>query len=206
MGSNFDAMGKILFLSGFAARTLQPWISRKGVMNSSSQTEAQLWKRTCDLPAGTLFILGTQKGVCAAAFDEQSAYARARHHFGPEAFEAVASPIADAAVRGLTAYAEGDGNALATIPIDVEGTPFQNEVWRALRALKMGETTTYSAIAGALGRTGAERAVGAANGKNPIAVIVPCHRVIGRDGSLVGYAFGLERKRALLVHEGALLA
>ncbi len=82
------------------------------------------------------------------------------------------------------------------------GTPFQQSVWRALCDVPFGATTSYSEIAETIGRPTAVRAVGAANGKNPIAIVVPCHRIIGRDGSLTGYAGGLERKRRLLEHEG----
>lgn len=166
-----------------------------------------LWRRTCAIPGvGTLVVIGTNVGVCAAAFDEPSALTRAQRRSRAPLSEDVSCAAADATMASLNAYANGDGNALSNVPIDVVGTPFQTEVWRVLREMSAGETTTYSAIARELGRPGAERAVGAANAINPVAVIVPCHRVIGRDGKLVGYAFGLERKRGLLVHEGALLA
>lgn len=91
------------------------------------------------------------------------------------------------------------------VPIDAEGTEFERRVWKALRAIPYGRTTTYGAIAARLGRPGAARAVGLANGRNPVAIIVPCHRVIGADGRLVGYGGGVERKRYLLELEGALL-
>ncbi len=84
------------------------------------------------------------------------------------------------------------------------GTPFQQQVWQALASIPWGETRSYGEIAAHIGRPGAARAVGAANGLNPIPIVVPCHRVIGSDGALVGYGSGLDRKRWLLVHEGAL--
>ncbi len=92
------------------------------------------------------------------------------------------------------------------VALATTGTPFQNQVWAALREIPFGRTTTYGAIATALGLTHGARAVGLANGKNPVGIIVPCHRVIGRDGTLTGYAGGLDNKRKLLVHEGAILA
>jgi methylated-DNA-[protein]-cysteine S-methyltransferase len=87
--------------------------------------------------------------------------------------------------------------------LDLRGTPFQRAVWTALQTLPAGATSTYAAMAKEAGSPAAVRAAGAAIGRNPVSVIVPCHRVLGRDGSLTGYAGGLERKRALLAHEGA---
>ena len=86
------------------------------------------------------------------------------------------------------------------------GTDFQRHVWRALRAIRCGTTVTYGALAQRIGRPAAVRAVGHANGANPISIVVPCHRVIGADRSLTGYGGGIARKRWLLIHEGALLA
>ena len=106
----------------------------------------------------------------------------------------------------LRAYFAGDRRALDTLPAEGEGTPFQRSVWAALRQIPCGTTTSYGQLAAKLGKPGASRAVGLANGQNPIAVVVPCHRVIGADGSLTGYGGGLHRKRWLLLHEGALLA
>jgi methylated-DNA-[protein]-cysteine S-methyltransferase len=89
------------------------------------------------------------------------------------------------------------------LPLAPRGTAFQREVWTTLRAIPPGSTQSYSEIAKAIGRPGASRAVGAANGRNPLAIVVPCHRVIGANGQLTGYAGGIERKRWLLQHEGA---
>ena len=93
--------------------------------------------------------------------------------------------------------------AMPDLPIDVRGTAFQEAVWRELRKIPAGETRSYADIAAAVGQPGAVRAVGTANGSNPVAVLVPCHRVIRSDGSLGGYAGGLERKRKLLEAEAA---
>jgi AraC family transcriptional regulator of adaptative response/methylated-DNA-[protein]-cysteine methyltransferase len=89
------------------------------------------------------------------------------------------------------------------LPIDVRGTAFQEAVWKELRKIPLGQTRSYADIAAAVGQPQAVRAVGTANGKNPVAVLVPCHRVIRSDGSLGGYAGGLDRKRKLLAAEGA---
>jgi methylated-DNA-[protein]-cysteine S-methyltransferase len=102
------------------------------------------------------------------------------------------------------AYFDGDLGALALVPVDGGGTPFQRRVWAALREIPAGATRSYGEIAARLRAPGASRAVGLANGRNPVAIAVPCHRVIGAGGSLTGYAGGLERKRWLLAHEGAL--
>jgi len=105
----------------------------------------------------------------------------------------------------VRAYFDGDLRALDDVPVRLEGgTPFQREVWAALRSIPLGETISYAELARRVGRPGAFRAVGAANGQNPVGVVVPCHRVIAADGTLGGYAGGLDRKRWLLVHEGAL--
>ena len=105
----------------------------------------------------------------------------------------------------LNAFFAGDLTAIADIPIESAGTPFQRAVWKALRKIPAGETWSYTKLAQRVGRPEAVRAVGTANGSNPISIIVPCHRVIGADGSLTGYSGGLERKRWLLTHEGARL-
>ena len=99
-------------------------------------------------------------------------------------------------------YFDGQLDALEGIPVVVRGTPFQESVWSALRRIPMGETWSYGRLAREIGNPNAVRAVGLANGRNPVAVVVPCHRVIGADGSLTGYGGGLFRKRWLLEHEG----
>jgi methylated-DNA-[protein]-cysteine S-methyltransferase len=107
-------------------------------------------------------------------------------------------------LRALTAYFDGKIEALDDIACEMAGTPFQRSVWKSLRKIPAGKTTSYGALARRIGKPAAMRAVGAANGANPIAIVVPCHRVIGTDGSLTGYGGGLDRKRWLLKHEGAL--
>lgn len=118
----------------------------------------------------------------------------------------VEGPAPKPLLRALTAYFDGDIAALDGIACEMTGTPFQRSVWKALRKIPAGKTTSYRALARHIGKPAAMRAVGAANGANPIAIVVPCHRVIGTDGSLTGYGGGLDRKRWLLQHEGALTA
>ncbi len=106
-------------------------------------------------------------------------------------------------VDALQAYFDGDLDALDAIEVRFDrGTPFQQQVWRALQGIPRGETITYAELARRVDRPTGFRAVGAANGQNPIAVVVPCHRVIASDGTLGGYGGGLDRKRWLLAHEG----
>ena len=103
--------------------------------------------------------------------------------------------------HAITAYFSGNIHAIDTLPVAFAGTPFQNAVWQALRTIPAGETLSYGGLAARIGAPKAVRAVGLANGANPVGVIVPCHRVIGADGSLTGYGGGLERKKWLLAHE-----
>ncbi len=103
-------------------------------------------------------------------------------------------------------YFKGDSKALDGLPVETAGTAFQKSVWRALRKIRCGTTISYAELARRVGRPRAVRAVGLANGQNPISIVVPCHRVIGSDGSLTGYGGGLDRKKWLLQHEGATLS
>jgi len=117
---------------------------------------------------------------------------------------APAPGAAPAAMRqALTAYFEGELGSLTAIAWQTAGTPFQRALWAALTTIPAGETLSYGALAAKLGSPRAVRAVGAANGANPISLVLPCHRVIGSNGSLTGYGGGLDRKRWLLRHEGA---
>lgn len=123
--------------------------------------------------------------------------------YGGVPVEAGAAP---ADVRAeMDAYFAGDLTALTRVPWAVVGTDFQKTVWRALLDIPAGTTTTYGALAARIGRPSAVRAVGLANGANPVGVVIPCHRVIGANGALTGYGGGLERKRWLLAHERAVV-
>ena len=106
--------------------------------------------------------------------------------------------------RVLRAYFKGDIEAIDRLPVETAGTPFQTSIWRALRKIRRGTTISYAELASRVGRPRAVRAAGLANGQNPISIVVPCHRVIGSDGSLTGYGGGLLRKKWLLEHEAAL--
>jgi methylated-DNA-[protein]-cysteine S-methyltransferase len=157
-------------------------------------------------PLGELVVCATSAGLCGVSFgdtDDLRAYLARR--FGADVSFALARDP-HGACTALRAYLRGELDALDALPVDAGGTPFQREVWAALRRIRAGRTSTYSRLATELGRPTATRAVGAANGQNPVALVVPCHRVIAADGKLQGYASGLERKRWLLVHERALLA
>jgi methylated-DNA-[protein]-cysteine S-methyltransferase len=108
--------------------------------------------------------------------------------------------------RRVEAYFAGELTILEAIAVRTAGTPFQEQVWTELRTIAAGETISYGELAKRLGRPNASRAVGLANGSNPVAIVVPCHRVIGSTGALTGYGGGMERKRWLLRHEGAQLS
>jgi methylated-DNA-[protein]-cysteine S-methyltransferase len=122
-----------------------------------------------------------------------------RDHYGDYTLADGAAPAS--IHQAIDAYFDRDPYALDAIRIATGGTPFQRAVWRAVRKIKFGTTKSYGQIAAKIGRSNASRAVGAANGSNPIAIVVPCHRVIGANGALTGYGGGLPRKRWLLDHE-----
>ncbi len=149
-----------------------------------------------DSPFGRVLLARSACGLTGVWFEGQ------KHH--PAGFDLAPRPhdelLARAAAQ-LSAYFAG-GAAAFELPLDLQGTPFQRSVWQALLAIPAGTTTSYAAIAAALGTRLAVRAVAGAVGRNPLSVVVPCHRVLGSDGSLTGYAGGLERKRRLLLLEG----
>jgi methylated-DNA-[protein]-cysteine S-methyltransferase len=126
-----------------------------------------------------------------------------RLHYGAAGVTLSDGDAPRAIEHALDAYFEGDLAAIEALPVATGGTPFQRSVWAALRAIPAGETLSYGALAARIARPAAVRAVGLANGANPVGVVVPCHRVIGADASLTGYAGGIERKRWLLTHERA---
>jgi methylated-DNA-[protein]-cysteine S-methyltransferase len=156
-------------------------------------------------PIGSVSLASDGRALCALDFEGRDDFARRlRARFGEgAALRETADP------QGFTsrarAYFAGELDALADVPVDGGGSDFQRRVWTALREIPPGETRTYSALAARLGLPRAARAVGHANARNPIAVAVPCHRVIGADGTLTGYGGGLERKHWLLAHESARL-
>jgi methylated-DNA-[protein]-cysteine S-methyltransferase len=138
---------------------------------------------------GALTLEGDDRALTRVGFD------------APSVPQGDAAALATAAIQ-LEQYFAGERTEF-DLDVELEGTPFERRVWDEVRAIPYGETATYAEIAERIGRPGACRAVGRANGRNPVALIVPCHRVIGSDGSLTGYAGGLEMKRALLDLERA---
>jgi methylated-DNA-[protein]-cysteine S-methyltransferase len=128
-----------------------------------------------------------------------------RLHYGAGTVRLESQRSASEVRRSLQAYLAGDLHAIDAVTVKTCGTPFQRAVWGALRTIPAGSTLSYGALATMLGRSTAVRAVGRANGANPVSIVVPCHRLIGTDASLTGYGGGLERKRWLLEHEGVLL-
>jgi methylated-DNA-[protein]-cysteine S-methyltransferase len=151
-----------------------------------------------DSPLGPLMATATERGIAGLWFDDQ------KYHPGPaDVPEAPRQRWLAALGTQLRDYFGGRLRRF-TVPLDLHGTPFQQAVWRALLAIDAGDTRTYSQIAEQAGSPAAVRAAGGAIGHNPASIVVPCHRVIGRDGSLTGYAGGLPRKNALLRLEGAM--
>jgi len=153
-------------------------------------------------PVGKIVLAETGGALCALDFEEgpEPVLARLKRRYG--ALQARPGNGVRELRDRLEAYFQGDLKALDGLPVEPGGTPFQRDVWSALQRIPAGSTTSYSELAASIGRPSAVRAVGMANSRNPIAVVIPCHRVVGRDGSLTGYAGGLERKRWLLRHEG----
>jgi methylated-DNA-[protein]-cysteine S-methyltransferase len=155
-------------------------------------------------PIGEALIVTDEAGTLRAFdwADRESGMARLlRLHYGALVPRSGAAP--KNVIRRLRSYFEGELGSLGAIEWCTAGTPFQRAVWTALTKIAPGETLSYGALAAKLGWPKSVRAVGLANGANPLSVVVPCHRVIGTDGSLTGYGGGVERKRWLLNHEGA---
>jgi len=161
-----------------------------------------------DTPIGQMLLVLDDEGRLRA-IDWEDYEARMqrllRIHYGADAarqLQPAAANSESGAGRALRDYFAGDLDAIGRLPTATNGTPFQQTVWDALRGIPAGQTLTYHALALQIGRPTATRAVGLANGANPIGVVVPCHRVIGANGALTGYGGGLHRKRWLLAHEG----
>jgi O-6-methylguanine DNA methyltransferase len=172
----------------------------------------QLYRTILPTPLGEMLALASDEGLCALEFTTVRGRARGEERLtrlqarlkrwfpAHEIVEAETATIAR--TRGwLEAYFDGTAADIGDLPLDMRGAPFEQRVWMTLRTIPPGHTTSYGAIAQALGSPGASRAVGAANGANPVAIIVPCHRVIGSSGSLTGYGGGLDRKTWLIDHE-----
>jgi methylated-DNA-[protein]-cysteine S-methyltransferase len=152
--------------------------------------------KTINSPVGKLKLIASDSGLSAILWENDDPK---RVRLGPLR-EASDDPILLEAKRQLAAYFTGNIKAFS-VPLDFKGTPFQKSVWAALLTIPFGETRSYGEIARQIGRPAASRAVGAANGKNPISIIAPCHRVIGSNGKLTGFAGGLATKERLLTFE-----
>jgi methylated-DNA-[protein]-cysteine S-methyltransferase len=157
----------------------------------------KLKTKTIASPVGDLVLYATDTALVAAQMKNQ------KHALALDA-EKVRGPhpILDSASRDFAAYFSGNLQTIET-PLAAEGTAFQEKVWAALRTIPLGETWSYVQLAKKIGKPNASRAVGTANSRNPIAILVPCHRVIGASGALTGYAGGLENKKWLLDHEAS---
>ncbi len=172
-------------------------------MHSAGCQADAVWYATVPMPVGDMLVAGTERGICALII--------AAHAAMPSALDALraycpAAPLVPdagalaAATAQLADYLAGARQTF-DLPLDLVGTPFQRQVWDALRAIPYGDTVTYRDLACALGRPGGAQAVGGAVARNPISIIVPCHRVLGSDGGLTGYAWGVHVKRWLIDHE-----
>jgi methylated-DNA-[protein]-cysteine S-methyltransferase len=151
-----------------------------------------------DSPLGRLTLVATDQGELAGLYMEEH-----RHRPPIETFGVRDDSVLPEVVQQLKEYFAGERTTF-DVRLALTGTPFQQRVWTALQDIPYGETTTYGELAASLGLVpGASRAVGLANGKNPVSIIVPCHRVVGSTGSLTGYGGGLDRKQRLLDHERA---
>ncbi|RWR03656.1 cysteine methyltransferase [[Pantoea] beijingensis] len=167
-----------------------------------------LLEDSIETPLGKLVIISDeQQHLRAVEWDEyHERIMRLLHiHYAAQGFRLRRLKNAGGLSAQLSRYFEGDLAVIQQLPVATNGTDFQREVWKMLREIPCGSVMRYGEMATKLGRPGAARAVGAANGANPISVVVPCHRVIGANGTLTGYAGGVKRKEWLLKHEGYLL-
>jgi methylated-DNA-[protein]-cysteine S-methyltransferase len=157
-----------------------------------------------DTPIGEMLIVSDHDGNLRAVdwADHEIRMRRLlRLHYGDNGFKLAPTRNPNGLTSAISRYFAGKLTAIDALPVQTAGTPFQREVWRALREITCGTTASYTTLAERIGRPNAVRAVGLANGSNPVGIVIPCHRVLGANGSLTGYAGGMERKRWLLEHE-----
>lgn len=175
-------------------------------MKMDSHNAMRFWIDRMATPIGELIIVADVEGALRAVdwTEHQDRMERLlKLQYGrPVLLESKRDP--HGFTRALDAYFAGEVSAIANLPVATAGTAFQRCVWAMLRNISCGTTVSYGDLAKRLGNPAAVRAVGLANGANPVSIVVPCHRVIGANGALTGYGGGLERKRWLLAHEGAL--
>jgi len=165
-----------------------------------------LYQNEFESPIGIVYVVSDGANLRAVDFEgyEHRLGRLLVCHYGRYTLHSAQEP--GEAVSRLKAYFAGDLRAIDGVAVVTKGSPFQQQVWAALRTIPAGETVSYGTIASRIGRPTACRAVGLANGSNPIAIVVPCHRVVGANQGLTGYGGGIERKRWLLGHEGVVLA
>jgi len=177
-------------------------------MDNRSKIMMTLLEDTIPTPLGQLIIISDeQQNLRAVEWEEYSdRMRRLLHiHYGAQGYRLRQLDNAGGLSAQLTRYFDGDVTVIRQLKVATNGTDFQRSVWNMLRDIPCGKVLRYGEMATLLGRAGAARAVGAANGSNPISIVVPCHRVIGANGTLTGYAGGVARKQWLLKHEGYLL-
>lgn len=179
--------------------------------NSTLEMRAKMRKKTLDhdkewvvylsdTPLGPLRLYFSNQGLTALEFAGDGASPSP----GQDAPPAYLAPLIEAVKEQIKAYFAGVSTDFATLTLDLQGTSFQRRVWQELRRIPCGQAISYKELAERIGKPKACRAVGQANGRNPIPLIIPCHRVIAADGGLGGYSSGLDKKRWLLQHEGAM--
>jgi methylated-DNA-[protein]-cysteine S-methyltransferase len=160
-----------------------------------------------DTPIGEMLIIADRSGnLRAAGWTDHEARTQRflQLHYGENGFQIEPRRNPNGLSDGIASYFAGELSAIDSLPVQTEGTPFQQQVWHALRRIPCGTTVSYGELARQIDRPSAVRAVGLANGSNPVPIIIPCHRVIGSDRSLTGYGGGIDRKRWLLEHERSL--
>jgi methylated-DNA-[protein]-cysteine S-methyltransferase len=156
---------------------------------------SNLRARNLSTPVGVLRLVANDRALCGVFFEGHKPAPRI------DGTDVGSHAVLDAAAVAFAAWFEGDLDALARLVTHAEGTHLELAVWEGLRRIPAGGTSTYGELAAAIGHPGAARAVGRANGHNPLSIVVPCHRVVGKGGALTGYAGGVERKAWLLQHE-----
>ncbi len=183
-----------------------PLAPDRSSVHGRHMTNLPLFEERIASPVGEIVVL-TDATHVLRALDFADHDARMRRlldrHYGPGGWTVAPAIGESAAVRAIRSYFDGDVGAIDGVATITGGTGFQRAVWAALRGVGAGSTVAYAEIAAAIGRPAAMRAVGLANGANPVAIVVPCHRIIGRSGALTGYGGGIERKRWLIDHERA---
>lgn len=166
----------------------------------------ELFLDSVDTPIGEMFLVIDHDGNIRAV-DWRDHEERMRRllslHYGENGFRLETLRKPNGASHAMKRYFAGELHAIDTLPVRTGGTPFQQKIWRALRDIECGTTISYAKLAERIGQPTAVRAAGLANGSNPVGIVVPCHRVIGSNGSLTGYGGGIERKRWLLEHESS---